>query len=76
MDASREEYRMGKAGAKLRNLGQRGMTTAEYAVGTVAAVTGVGALVGFFSNDDFRRFLGELVKALLRWILSSVGISI
>ena len=43
---------MGKAGAKLRKLGQRGMTTAEYAVGTVAAVTGVGAMVGFFGNGE------------------------
>jgi hypothetical protein len=62
--------------AKLRSIEQRGMTTAEYAVGTVATVTGVGALVGFLADDDFRRFLGELVKALIRWILSSVGISI
>ncbi len=67
---------MGKAGAKLRKLGQRGMTTAEYAVGTVAAVTGVGAMVGFFGNEDFRRFIGEVIKALVRWILASVGISI
>jgi translation initiation factor 6 (eIF-6) len=67
---------MGKAGAKLRTLGQRGMTTAEYAVGTVAAVTGVGVLVSFFQNDAFRKFLEELVKALIRWILASVGINI
>lgn len=67
---------MSKAGAKLRSLGQRGMTTAEYAVGTVAAVTGVGVLVSIFQNDAFRKFLEELVMALLRWILSSVGISI
>jgi len=67
---------MSEARAKLRGLGQRGMTTAEYAVGTVAAVTGVGAMVGFFQNEDFRRFIGEIIKALIRWILASVGINI
>lgn len=67
---------MGKAIAKVRKLGQRGMTTAEYAVGTVAAVTGVGVLVGFFQNDAFHKFLEELVKALLRWIFASIGINI
>jgi len=72
----REGDKMGKARARLRKLGQRGMTTAEYAVGTVAAVTGVGVLVGFFQNDAFHKFLEEIVKALIRWILASVGISI
>jgi hypothetical protein len=38
------------------------MTTAEYAVGTVASVSIVGVLIGIISNPDFQRLLWELVK--------------
>jgi hypothetical protein len=45
-----------------RSHDERGMTTAEYAVGTVASVSIVGVLIGIISNPDFQRLLWELVK--------------
>ena len=41
-----------------RRRDQRGMTTAEYAVGTVATVSMVGVLIGILNNPDFQRVLG------------------
>jgi|MCHG01.1.fsa_nt_gi hypothetical protein len=44
--------------------GQRGMTTAEYAVGSVAVATGVGTLVWLFEQPWFKELLKIIVKAL------------
>ncbi|HEY3546722.1 MAG TPA: DUF4244 domain-containing protein [Propionicimonas sp.] len=52
---------------------QRGMTTAEYAVGTVATVSMVGALIGILNNPDFSRILWEIVKAIIQVILRVVA---
>ena len=51
---------------------QRGMTTAEYAVGTVATVSMVGVLIGILSNPEFSRILWEIVKAIIQVILRVV----
>ena len=51
---------------------QRGMTTAEYAVGTVATVSMVGVLIGILNNPDFQRILWELIKAVIQVILRAV----
>jgi hypothetical protein len=51
---------------------QRGMTTAEYAVGTVATVSMVGVLIGILNNPDFSRILWEIVKAIIQAILRAV----
>ena len=53
---------------------EQGMTTAEYAVGTVAAVTGVGALVGLCSSDWFSDILRSIIEAILKLILSAFGL--
>lgn len=50
---------------------QRGLTTAEYAVGTVAVVTGVGALVAVLADPSapvrmFWPIIGQLVSVVLR----------
>ena len=50
----------------------RGMTTAEYAVGTVATVSMVGVLIGILNNPDFQRILWELIKAIIQVILRVV----
>jgi len=52
---------------------QRGMTTAEYAVGTVATVSMVGVLIGILNNPDFSRVLWEIVKAIIQVILRVVA---
>lgn len=44
---------------------QRGMTTAEYAVGTVAAVTFVGVLIKVLRDPA----VFELIMKLITWVL-------
>jgi len=51
---------------------QRGMTTAEYAVGTVATVSMVGVLIGILNNPDFQRILWEIIKAIIQVVLRAV----
>ncbi|MDQ7992534.1 MAG: DUF4244 domain-containing protein [Propionicimonas sp.] len=51
---------------------QRGMTTAEYAVGTVATVSIVGVLLSIINNDGFRRFLLELIEAIIRIVIQMI----
>ncbi|GAB3625151.1 hypothetical protein GCM10027418_32380 [Mariniluteicoccus endophyticus] len=45
---------------------ERGMTTAEYAVGIVAACTLAGVLITVVSMPEFRQLMWELVSAVLR----------
>lgn len=58
--------------ASVRNHDERGMTTAEYAVGTVATVSIVGVLLSIINNDGFRRFLLELIEAIIRVIIQMI----
>lgn len=51
-----------KKSAKRRN--QRGMTTAEYAVGTVASVTVVGILISILNSSAFKELLQALLKVI------------
>lgn len=45
---------------------ERGMTTAEYAVGTVAAVTFVGVLIKVLSDPSIFRLVLDLITWVLR----------
>lgn len=47
---------------------QRGMTTAEYAVGSVAVATGAGVLITIFSQPWFNGLLQALIMALFKVI--------
>lgn len=58
--------------ASVRRHDERGMTTAEYAVGTVATVSIVGVLLSIINNEEFRRFLWELIEAILRIIIQMI----
>lgn len=51
---------------------EKGMTTAEYAVGTVATVSIVGVLLSIINNPEFRAFLMNLVEALLNMIIRMI----
>ncbi len=51
-----------------RERDERGMTTAEYAVGTVGAVTAAGALITIFSQPWFRELLIALIKMIIELI--------
>lgn len=57
---------------QLRRRNERGMTTAEYAVGTVATVSIVGVLISIINNDAFRQFLYELIQAIIRLIVQMI----
>lgn len=48
---------------------EKGMTTAEYAVGTVATVSIVGVLISIINNPEFREFLLALIQAILTLII-------
>lgn len=51
---------------------ERGMTTAEYAVGTVATVSIVGVLLSIINNPEFREFIMALIEALLNLIIKVI----
>lgn len=50
----------------VREHDDRGMTTAEYAVGTVAAATLAGVLIKVFSDGE----VFELILKIILWILA------
>jgi len=43
---------------------ERGMATAEYAVGTVATVSFVGIILAIIQSDEFRSFLWSLMQLI------------
>lgn len=47
---------------------ERGMTTAEYAVGTVGAVTAAGVLITIFSQPWFRDLIIALIKMIIELV--------
>lgn len=51
---------------------EKGMTTAEYAVGTVATVSIVGVLISIVNNPEFREFIMKLIEALLTMIIRMI----
>lgn len=53
---------MSKLVAAVRRTGERGMTTAEYAVGTVAACGFAGVLYKLVESDTVLGFLTDLVR--------------
>ncbi|MBM6404590.1 DUF4244 domain-containing protein [Phycicoccus sp. CSK15P-2] len=58
--------RLRRAGHRLRTLGEEGMTTAEYAVGTVAAVAFAALLLAVVKS-------GPVKSALTKIIVSALG---
>ena len=55
------------------NRNERGMATAEYAVGTVAAVALVTVLINVFRNAEFAEVLLSLVIAIFKAVLGTQG---
>ena len=52
---------------------ERGMTTAEYAAGTVATVSFVGIIISIFQNEDFRNSLWTVIRYLIELVLKLLG---
>lgn len=50
---------------RLRTLGEKGMTTAEYAVGTVAAVAFAGLLLAIVKSGPVKSALSKVIVAAL-----------
>lgn len=63
----------GKVVQMVRRHGQRGMTTAEYAVGSVAVATGAGVLVSVFQQPWFNELVKKIVEMVINFILGIVG---
>ncbi|HML49888.1 MAG TPA: DUF4244 domain-containing protein [Propionicimonas sp.] len=63
----------GKLVQAVRRHGQRGMTTAEYAVGSVAIATGIGTLITLFQQDWFQELLKKIIEMIIQIILGILG---
>lgn len=61
------------AGELVRVRDQRGMTTAEYAVGTVATVSIVGVILGILSNPEFKDVIWRILRAIIEVILQMIA---
>lgn len=53
-------------GGRRRTRDERGMTTAEYAVGTIAAASFAGILIKILTDPQIRATLLELLMTILR----------
>ncbi len=55
---------------------QHGMTTAEYALGTVTVVTGVGALLALWAQPMIpAKVFWPIVEALIHFLLRTFGVA-
>lgn len=52
---------------------ERGMTTAEYALGTIAVIALVAAVIAYVSGDAFDNQITQIFKQITDWILTFVG---
>lgn len=52
-----------------RRRDERGMTTAEYAVGTVAAASFGGVLIKILTDPQLRELIISLIRALLEFFM-------
>lgn len=66
---------LGKLARRLRPAvrDERGMATAEYAVGTIAAVALVTVLINVFRNAEFAEVLLNLIIAIFKAVLGTKG---
>lgn len=63
----------GKLVQAVRRHGQRGMTTAEYAVGSVAVATGIGTLITLFQQEWFQELLKKIIEVIFQVVLGILG---
>ena len=56
-----------------RSYDERGMTTAEYALGTIAVIALVAAVIAYVSGDAFDSQITKIFGQIVDWILSFVG---
>lgn len=56
-----------------RSHDERGMTTAEYALGTIAVIALVAAVIAYVTGDAFDGQITRIFGQIVDWILSFVG---
>ena len=56
-----------------RRHNHRGMTTVEYAVGTVATVSFVGIILAIINNPEFRDAIWKIVLVIIKVIIQAMG---
>ena len=61
---------------RLVRRGERGMATAEYAVGTIAAVALVTVLIKIFRNEEFAEVLLQLVIGIFKAVMNAKGLGV
>lgn len=54
---------------------QRGMTTAEYAVGTVASVSFVGIIIAIIQNPEFQKAIWQVILAIFKAVMQAMGVA-
>lgn len=71
---ARELVVVGRSRGRIgRRRSQRGMTTAEYAVGTVATVSFVGIILAIISNPDFRDAVWKIILVIIKVVIQAMG---
>lgn len=58
---------------RTRSRNERGMTTAEYAVGTIAAASFAGVLIKILTDPQIQATLLDLLLTILRYFLQIPG---
>lgn len=52
---------------------ERGMTTAEYALGTIAVIALVAAVIAYLTGGAFDHQIVTIFNEITKWILSFIG---
>ncbi len=52
---------------------ERGMATAEYAVGTVATVSFVGIIIAIINNPEFRDSLWNIIQVIFKLVMQMIS---
>jgi hypothetical protein len=58
---------------RARSLLERGMATAEYAVGIIAAVALALVMLKIFQADSFFTWIGKLISSIFNFIFGLIG---
>ncbi|MFT3971132.1 MAG: DUF4244 domain-containing protein [Micropruina sp.] len=56
-----------------RSHDERGMTTAEYALGTIAVIALVAAVIAYVTGDAFDKQIVAIFNQISAWIISFIG---
>jgi hypothetical protein len=59
--------------SRARSLLERGMATAEYAVGIIAAVALALVMLKIFQADSFFTWIGKLITSIFNFIFGLIG---